>query len=808
MTTYNTGNPVPSTAVKDLYDNAENLDAGINGSAPTWSDRLGRTRRSWDGLTAEIDEFIADNGLKRYDSWTQLQADTSRDLGFAADVIGDEGTHTDPVSGDTVPNSGQYRWTGSAWEFLRADMLASKADIASVPPVGAGAADTAGYADTFVLAESRLTQTANSSAGGSYVVASAPEGGMRVSNSSSTGYRQVASLYTRRAGLIARYAATWVIENLSGSNGRAGIAIGPAGVDRTDARIYIYRGDGVVYSINGAGGDSIIYLSASGSRVYGQGDSVSMEISVDADGAGTISVRTPGGERFEAPVSGIPVGRVWAQTSTYGTTRFFAVTSETIEAVAQQVVATHRQIEDLQSEMLALSNLLATVVSPGSRVPVPAEWASPVAPLVDVYRLPGGVYAGAFNPDLYRPFQAADQTVYVDPVAGNDSNSGTEASPKRSLSAAVSVSAGNLHVLAKGGLYAGAQGFDGAAITASRLVIESADGNPVVSTRRLSLGGWTSEGGGVHSIAVSGAFGTVVDATNPSADGDADWLLPRGSLSEVQDAAGTYYHNGTRLYIRTHDSRQPDASVVVYDNQPNFVYGVNGSVLWMSDVRCLGGDVPLRPRFTAQSQSGRAYLVRCEGSYGCGAASGVGNGMQFYGKWEGVLVDCRAVMNRRDGFNYHGAGFVVPNIVEIGCIGNDNGHEGANGVSGSHNGSTMHEAGTIVRVNGTYLRNLRNIHDVSDVTVGTNNGYWTHSWNLGCRTGESRGSAGAPDSANGWRMGHPTAPGDLGRMWLYDCSNDAPGFDRSTAGSGATIYSRGFSGDGGDQPGSNIVEVA
>lgn len=132
MTTFKTGNPVPSAAVKDLYDNAHNLDAGINGAAPTWTDRLGVVRRSWAGVLAEFDQFIADNGLKRYDSWAQLQADTSRDVGFAADIIGDAGTHVDPVSGATVPNSGQYRWNGSAWEFLRADMLALKANYSAV----------------------------------------------------------------------------------------------------------------------------------------------------------------------------------------------------------------------------------------------------------------------------------------------------------------------------------------------------------------------------------------------------------------------------------------------------------------------------------------------------------------------------------------------------------------------------------------------------------------------------------------------------------------------------------------------------
>jgi hypothetical protein len=44
MSTYKTGNPLGSAAVKDLYDNAENLDFALNSlTALIWTDRLGKT---------------------------------------------------------------------------------------------------------------------------------------------------------------------------------------------------------------------------------------------------------------------------------------------------------------------------------------------------------------------------------------------------------------------------------------------------------------------------------------------------------------------------------------------------------------------------------------------------------------------------------------------------------------------------------------------------------------------------------------------------------------------------------------------
>jgi hypothetical protein len=43
MSTYKTGNPLGSAAVKDLFDNAENLDFALNSlTALIWTDRLGK----------------------------------------------------------------------------------------------------------------------------------------------------------------------------------------------------------------------------------------------------------------------------------------------------------------------------------------------------------------------------------------------------------------------------------------------------------------------------------------------------------------------------------------------------------------------------------------------------------------------------------------------------------------------------------------------------------------------------------------------------------------------------------------------
>ena len=69
--TYNTGNNVPSTDPRDLYDNAENLDKLLNGVDPFYADRKGILRQSWAGMENDFD--TSQEG--RENTFTLSQAD-------------------------------------------------------------------------------------------------------------------------------------------------------------------------------------------------------------------------------------------------------------------------------------------------------------------------------------------------------------------------------------------------------------------------------------------------------------------------------------------------------------------------------------------------------------------------------------------------------------------------------------------------------------------------------------------------------------------------------------------------------------
>src|SRR5690606_36920697 len=64
-TTFATGNPIGSTAVKDLYDNAENLDVAVNSrTSQNWIDRKGAIRWTYYGMEQQFSLFLANSNFE------------------------------------------------------------------------------------------------------------------------------------------------------------------------------------------------------------------------------------------------------------------------------------------------------------------------------------------------------------------------------------------------------------------------------------------------------------------------------------------------------------------------------------------------------------------------------------------------------------------------------------------------------------------------------------------------------------------------------------------------------------------------
>lgn len=82
MTTFKTGNPVPSTAVRDLYDNAENFDVAINDvNSRVWIDRLGRARKTLSAYDQDVADAIdVVTGFRYRGDWQPNTAYAAKDV--------------------------------------------------------------------------------------------------------------------------------------------------------------------------------------------------------------------------------------------------------------------------------------------------------------------------------------------------------------------------------------------------------------------------------------------------------------------------------------------------------------------------------------------------------------------------------------------------------------------------------------------------------------------------------------------------------------------------------------------------------
>lgn len=154
----NTGNPIGSTAAKDLSDNAQNLDKFANGDDYEYADRLGRSRKSlkWiedaalaipaiDAAVRSEQQAERSKGEANRASIARVDAEAARDtfnlnIGRKADIA--EGLR-DTVSGQSFtvisPNSREYiieyeNVGGAAQEVKRYSSAAAVDDIASRLP--------------------------------------------------------------------------------------------------------------------------------------------------------------------------------------------------------------------------------------------------------------------------------------------------------------------------------------------------------------------------------------------------------------------------------------------------------------------------------------------------------------------------------------------------------------------------------------------------------------------------------------------------------------------------------------------------
>lgn len=128
MTTYNTLNPMPSSAPKDLYDNAQVIDEYANSELPSTTDRFGRRRYTIAGMEAQFQDALANTGFEFIGNY-----DDPGELTFTRrnQVMLKDGAYWSPAAETVIPVTTTGDWVADQPKFVMRGDSTLKADLAS-----------------------------------------------------------------------------------------------------------------------------------------------------------------------------------------------------------------------------------------------------------------------------------------------------------------------------------------------------------------------------------------------------------------------------------------------------------------------------------------------------------------------------------------------------------------------------------------------------------------------------------------------------------------------------------------------------
>lgn len=441
-----------------------------------------------------------------------------------------------------------------------------------------------------------------------------------------------------------------------------------------------------------------------------------------------------------------------------------------LEKVDQAIAGPNGIMNQQAKQLMARANLLldrieALEANNASVLLVPPPSALAWQPPVNVYKQ-GGSFSTNFNPDAWKPITTA--TIWVSPTGNDTTGNGSQATPYRSPKKAWQIAAGladnGIAIRILPGIYDRNMTPGNTACDKDLLV--TAEGSGVVFSQRFEPQTWTLDTAGVYR-ATRGAVITVEDETWLDARGAIRRLDRKNTLAECQGQAGSWYTDGTTLYVHAIDNRLPDASILVMASVGNTIFA--GNHRWYFDgVTFEGGNASAFAVTSAPSigASASTIFVRC--TFRCGGGTD-GNGLGLNSVALSICYLCTAYSNGKDGFNYH-FNSRTGRCIEINCVSYSNGTSGDT----SDNATTIHEDGKILRVNGNYH------HTIGPVLADINTAM---SWNLGCTCGPSLlGDSSAVD-ADVYALNNAI-------IWLDSCVVGGSYWSANANSASATVYYR------------------
>lgn len=443
------------------------------------------------------------------------------------------------------------------------------------------------------------------------------------------------------------------------------------------------------------------------------------------------------------------------------------------------------------------------------------------SPSANFYRSPGGVYTTDFTVASKVPVW--DTILYIDPqntsgTASDSANGTSRTTAKRNLgtlltainAGTVAAAGTNIFIIVIG-------------LTADFVAKTSAGPNGVVPTKTIgyfnesptyrficpkvaSATGptWSAStgytGAGVYqtTIAAASCYATVdfamrttpVSATGLTLSFSAPMynrLVKRASVQAVADNAGSWYHDGTNLFVKTLDGRAPDANVLPLAAGDLFRTnaGGTGQTLYIGGkIDAVGGSAG---RFIATADTNTGTIVLDEGcsfQAGCNSVqSGITVAVQ--GPYEVYAYRAAAFTGDTDNWNFHnrlsdGAATFSPRALLNETVAWRGGVFGSTDVSS--NDDTAHDGSIVVGLNtydlGSDDRTWAYIQNSKAWFMGGEIGP-TVQGSLGVAGKESIALLGSGGDARLWMDGVRIAPNPVGQIVVSNGALSAAAYTRN-----------------------------
>jgi hypothetical protein len=372
----------------------------------------------------------------------------------------------------------------------------------------------------------------------------------------------------------------------------------------------------------------------------------------------------------------------------------------------------------------------------------------------------------SFVPWAPPPTIGAGRVAYSVSSSGSDTGAGTRADPL-SLSAALA-KADAAELILRPGTYLNAWG---TATPVNSQVIIRTEGEGRSEIVKGELPAFVTTGTtGVYKCTPVNAPINVVSRQHYSEHGTFYFLPKRTTLLEVTGGANPgYFYDGTDIYVRLPNNDAPRSGAIMSLRGGQGPIINSGSRYYLRGLEFFGSDQAFQVNTSA------AHVVFED----CDFVGSAGSGLDADNTAAGIVsIRCRSYFNKSDGFNYHDTGAAVACFaLEVDCVAVGNGW---GSTAGNNNGSSIHDNGRIVRVNGLYGSG----DGPSVADVGN-----SQSWNVNCAAFGSIGHAGVKASFQcGDSSGGNTA------MWLDGCVSYGSTFDLYTEQADDKIYVRDFRG--------------